>query len=357
MIIIIYFVYNHINILHQNINGLIMKSDQLNVCIDELHSSGTRIDVICITEHNMVQGDEQCLCLPNFNLASTCMRQSRHGGCCILVKYSHIFNNLHEINNLSIIGVVEFCAVELLEHKMCIVCVYRAPKVNSSSFDIFFDKLNLMITKLLQYKKKIILCGDFNIDMLKSDKYAKEFEFLLLTYNLNIEIKEPTRLASNTCIDNFAHNLKGCKSKVVELALSDHTAQILKCPVQKSCNIKFWFIYKRDYSIVNRKKFVNYLEQSSFQDVYDEKDPNTAFDMFYDWFRLLYDLCFPRKKIKIFSDIKPKWISKGIKICSKRKRELLWKYRTSPSEENKLNLDNYSKRYRKIINLTQKNTK
>ncbi|KAI8432079.1 hypothetical protein MSG28_004592 [Choristoneura fumiferana] len=48
------------------------------------------------------------------------------------------------------------------------------------------------------------------------------------------EIRKPTRTCSNTCLDNFAHNIKGCKGEVVEFGLSDHTAQILKCPMS-SC--------------------------------------------------------------------------------------------------------------------------
>lgn len=78
------------------------------------------------------------------------------------------------------------------------------------------------------HKNTVILCGDFNIDTLKRNKLSIEFESFLLSYNLKLEIMQPTRLGSKTCLDNFAHNIRPkCEYKIIELALSDHTAQIL----------------------------------------------------------------------------------------------------------------------------------
>lgn len=353
-ITIIYFVNDYITVFHQNINGLINKSDQLTVCIDDLRSRDTPIDILCITEHNMICGDEQFLSIPNFILASSYMRDSRHGGCCILVKISHKFKELSNIKSSSIMGAIEFSAVELIDHKMCIICVYRAPKTNSCSYNIFFNKLNDVLLQITRDNKQIILCGDFNIDMLKNDRVTREFSFLLSSFNLETQIKEPTRIVSNTCIDNFAHNIKKCKSKILDIGLSDHTAQILSCPVNKSSRLTFWYTMKRDYSVVNRQKFLMYLNQLTFYDVYKAQDPNESFDFFYDWFRLLYDLCFPYIRIRITNEIKPKWISRGIKICSKRKTDLLWKYRTCPNAANKSLFMNYHKKYKQIIKLTKK---
>lgn len=36
--------------MHQNINGLINKSDMLSVCLDESATDGLKVDILCITE-------------------------------------------------------------------------------------------------------------------------------------------------------------------------------------------------------------------------------------------------------------------------------------------------------------------
>lgn len=171
---------------------------------------------------------------------------------------------------------------------------------------------------------------------------------------MKLIINEPTRLSSGTCLDNFCHNIRGCKGKVIELALSDHTAQILKCPVKEYCSFSHWFIERRDFNEDNLKKIAEHISQLSFNEVYLSQDANEAFDNFHNLFKLFYDLCFPIIKVKVTASKKPKWISNGIKCCSKRKRELLWKYRLSPSQENKNIFQNYSKRFRKIVKLTQR---
>lgn len=51
--------------MHQNIAGLISKSDALTVCIENLISKKINIDVICITEHFMMSGYEDFLSMAN----------------------------------------------------------------------------------------------------------------------------------------------------------------------------------------------------------------------------------------------------------------------------------------------------
>lgn len=41
--------------MHQNVDGLINKSDQLMVNLYNLEKTSNEIDVVCITEHNMLQ--------------------------------------------------------------------------------------------------------------------------------------------------------------------------------------------------------------------------------------------------------------------------------------------------------------
>lgn len=61
-----------------------------------------------------------------------------------------------------------------------------------------------MLAKLSTKSKKNVLCGDYNIDRLKYTPVSREF------------------------------------------ALSDHTAQILACPVRKTYSITHWYKFRRE---------------------------------------------------------------------------------------------------------------
>lgn len=347
------------HIMHQNIAGLLNKLDDLAVSIQQLKDSNVDIDIICISEHFIMNGFTKYLTLPNYKLAASYNRTNeKRGGTCILLKSGLEFRELTDIAKLSIEGIIECCAVELTKHKIIVVCLYRVPKTNNKNelINLFFDKLDTILINLKKKSNKnIIICGDFNIDIMKNNNITQELEHTLMNNNLKLQIREPTRLQSKTCIDNIAHDFrKNCTCEVKELALSDHTAQIMKFPIKKTCIIDSWRIVRRDYSHENLVKFKYYLDSLSFSEVYETSDPNLAFTLFMDTFKLLYDQCFPNKTICMKTHKKPKWISKGIKLCSKKKRELLWKYQTNRNPNNKQILKNYTQRYRKIIKLTKK---
>lgn len=75
--------------------------------------------------------------------------------------------------------------------------IYRIPYVNATKF---LQKLDELLNKLTQKSKKnIILCGDWNIDVLKTDaSLTKELYFILQNLNFKIIVKhqQDKKLAS-----------------------------------------------------------------------------------------------------------------------------------------------------------------
>lgn len=350
-----FFDVKFINILHQNIAGLLNKSDMLAINLDYLKDKNIEIDVICITEHFMLAGYEKFLKIENYTLASSfCRTQNKRGGACIIVNKIHKFKELTKINKLSINNVIECCAIELIEFKIIVICVYRVPKQNN--LNVFFERFYEILLHTSKIKcHNTIIAGDFNIDVLKCNNVTLDFECLLLNHNLKLALREPTRKISNTCIDNYAHNFKKqCKTEVLELGLSDHTAQLIKIPVKKIFRLKHWYKITRDYNIENIQKFRTCIQSLSFSEIYETDDPTIAYSNFLDTFKLFFDLCFPVKKVIIKVNNKPKWISRGIKICCKKKKDLLWNFRHKPTLINKNNYKNYSKKIKRIINLTKR---
>lgn len=321
-----------------------------------MSEKNTEIDIICLSEHFMMGSYEQLLFIPNYTLAACYSRKdSKRGGTCILVKKEHQFKDLKEIVNLSINGIFECCAIELTMYNTIIVCVYRVPKFNNLT--IFFEQFEKVLVAInkIKLKRNVVITGDYNIDALKPSNTLMQLECLLLSHNLKLEINQPTRLMSGTCIDNFAHNVgKKCKSDVIDFGLSDHTAQVLKLPFSKKILINNWRIRRRDYSKENLLKFKNYIQTVPFYEIYNTDNPNTAYNAFLETFMMLYNLCFPFKKIMVKIKTKPQWLSRGIKICSKKKRELMWKYRLNRTKLNKIKFKKYSKTYKNIIQLTQR---
>jgi exonuclease III len=304
--------YKYISVLHQNINGLINKADALSVHLQGFINIGKPIDVICITEHNMKSDDEMQLMIVNYSLAAQFCRKSRDGGSCILVRNIHKYKSLPDIADLSIPNIIECCAIELTDHKIIIITIYRVPRNDNQRMRIFFHKLINILNKLCYTNKKVIISGDFNIDILKRTAVSVEFKNIFHSYNLRLSIIEPTRLCSKTCIDNIIHNIRGSKAEVIELALSDHTAQVLTCPVKRTNVLTHWYVRKRDFSQGNIDKFIECLQNLNFNEVYLSVDSNEAYDKFSDLFELFYNLCFPYQRCKISSTKKPAWIPKGI---------------------------------------------
>lgn len=215
--------------------------------MEELTEKNIQVEILCITEHFIMEGYENHLVIPNYTLAAFYGRKhSNRGGACILVKNGTQWKELPEIKSLSISGLCECCAIELISYSIVIVCVYRVPK--PENLNIFFSKLDSILQRLNKKAYKYcIIAGDFNIDLLKQNNVTCDFENLLLTYNMTLAVREPTRLISKTCIDNFAHNFKNqCKTEVLELALSDHTARLMMFPIKKIPVIKIWRKRARD---------------------------------------------------------------------------------------------------------------
>lgn len=140
-------------ILHQNINGLINKCEELYVHLDDLANKKTVVDVLCITEHNLLKDDCPFLKIPNFALASAYFRNNRKGGSSILVRNSIRFKELLDVTNISTPDIIECCGIELIDQNVVIICIYRPPKYDKNTLGIFFNKLYDILRKY-SFKKR-----------------------------------------------------------------------------------------------------------------------------------------------------------------------------------------------------------
>lgn len=105
----------------------------------------------------------------------------------------------------------ECCGIELTQYKIILICIYRTP----NRFPHFFlNKLELLLTKLrTKLNKNIIICGDFNINVLKDNSVTQELNRILHNYNLLNHISVPTR--NDACLDLILSNIPNAKEEVL----------------------------------------------------------------------------------------------------------------------------------------------
>ncbi|KAL0861132.1 hypothetical protein ABMA27_009630 [Loxostege sticticalis] len=348
-----------LRIIHQNIAGLCSKSDRLEIFLSNLELCDKEADILCFTETNVKLNNEKNVNLRNFKLVSSyCRDDKSKGGSCILVKKPFNTKCISIPSDLLTKYNFECCGVEIIGLNVVVFCIYRIPGDRKSQVGSFLYKLD----KLLNYatdkfkKKKIVICGDWNIDILKDNENSFELITILDSYNFEPHIRLPTR--GNSCLDQIASNVKNVKSELHYEGLSDHeTAQMVTLNVVKERALQFWFEHKRDYSKDNIKKFCDCLSSLSFSDVYGSHNFVEAFDNFYSTLLMFYNQCFPTIKVKITN--KPaslKWITKGIRKSCKTKRHLYLKYRKISRDKttNRLNYRKYDNILKKCIHKSQK---
>lgn len=347
-----FFVNNgKLNILHQNIAGVLNKIFPLKIALEELRMKQKAIDVICLTEHFIKNGEEDNLVIRGYKLAATYSREKAHrGGACILLRNGLICEKIDWLSDLCEENKFECCGITLKQCNVIIVCMYRTP---NSDLSVFLHKLELMLKKISKIRnKKIVICGDFNINRTSSNPLNRKFETLLLEYNFKLQINKPTRITGKTssCIDNIALNFTNQKTATIhDLKLSDHTGQTVSIPAKNLRKLEFWYTWKRDMSKMNRNKFRECINSLSFSEVFQASNANDAYSEFHDLIILFFELCFPLVKIKMHNVTKTKWLTPGIRISSKAKRLIYHKYIHSPNHKSKKRYKTYASLLKKCI--------
>lgn len=302
---------------------------------------------MCFSESFIKNGNENNVNISGYVLGSVYCREKSRGGVCIYIKKGIKCNDLTILKKLACNGVFECCGIEVVSLKLLLVCIYRTP---SSNVETFFKYLDTLLFKLFNLKKTVVIVGDLNINTLKPSRTVEHFIDLLNTYNLTTHINEPTRL--NSCIDHIISNSKGSLSEVLKLGLSDHeTAQLISIPCRKKfLQPTVYYIRKRDYNTKNVEKFCECLGSLTFSSVYLTSDLNLAFNCFYEDFRLFYDLCFPKLRIKVIQKKRNlKWITRGLRRSCKTKRTLRYEFYRRKTKKSKSNYESYSKILRRCI--------
>jgi hypothetical protein len=177
-------------------------------------------------------------------------------------------------------------------------------------------------------KTEIIICGDLNINFMgNNNKNLNKirFEQVLNTYNLIGTVDFITRITniSSTLIDNIfidGRNIYTVKSHIN--GLSDHDGQLLKLDnfiLPDSSNGPNFTRIINDHSSA---EFQYLLSFEQWEDVFGTNDIDTMFNNFLNTYLRCFYATYVKKNISNNTRSHNGWITHGIKISCRRKREL-----------------------------------
>ena len=239
-----------------------------------------------MTETRVNDDEWDVINIPGYNLVNSfCRPATNHGGGVSI----HVAETLADIKQISVDNiceqsVFECCVVEVVEIKVIVVVLYRAPKADSQ---IFFDKLQLLCSKLFTLNRRIIICGNLNINTLVDNKETSQLLNIMLMFNLIDLITSPTRITNRTatCIDHIITNISPEESKceIIDTGLSDHTAQLMSFHTKKKSQDSKG-LNVRKYCMKNIEKFEYTLNNIDWSPVYNEEKVDIMFNTFYDIF-------------------------------------------------------------------------
>ncbi len=205
--------------------------------------------------------------------------------------------------------------------------VYRHP---SGKADKFFTQLDSTLKKLRKEKKKTIICGDFNMNLLNFDldKNVNTFLCTMLEHNFHPCITEPTRITNTnkpSLVDNIFTNTfdNPVSGNILEQISYDHLPNFVILNHTKKKKLDN--ILKRDKRHFNVDKFnEDLLNDNLLIKLLNAKDTDTAFDIFRNKYCTLLDKHAPLKKLtkKEVKRRQNPWITQGLIKSISKKRSL-----------------------------------
>ena len=219
------------------------------------------------------------------------------------------------------------------------------------------------LTEVSSCNKDIILLGDFNVDLLKSDTVKEVCEYLDIfsSFNLLPQIILPTRVTetTSTVIDNIFFNSAECNpiSGNIICPISDHLAQfaVMQAPQIQYISAPDEKI-ARDWKNFNHADFLTELRSAKWDVILqlEANDPNISFDNLHNSVNNLLDKYAPFKitcKKKNRKKSNP-WITNGILVSISKRDHLYKSYIREKSPVVKaLLLESFKKYRNKIVSL------
>lgn len=225
-----------LSIIHINSRSLYANFENIQQFLNQFQ---TPFRIIAISETWISDGKDADFDLNGYEMYIQ-NRKSKNGGGVALYVDKNLRSKLIPNMTTTLEGVMEGLTIEIImenRRNILVSCLYRAP---GSDIENFKNCVEKMFTKSVQ--KDIFICGDFNIDLMKSKQHKPIEDFLDMMYSLTLfpKITRPTRITTHcaTLIDNiFTNNIElNMVSGILVNDISDHLPVFVYFQVNNGIN-------------------------------------------------------------------------------------------------------------------------
>lgn len=349
------------SVFHLNIASMNSHFGDLNTLLASLQFE---FSVVGISESRFVKGvvptlDHRIEGYSCFNTPT----EASAGGTLLYISKRHVSHERKDLDSLMYQAkCLESTFAEIVLPKktnIIVGTIYRHP--NGMSIDTFNSEFLIpFLHKVGLEKKQVILLGDFNIDLLKTDDVPRVSEFLdIMGSNLVIpQILLPTRITprSKTLIDNIFSTITGQTTISGNLVhkISDHLPQFSIFSTEIPSNLG-----EHDRQYLNWSKFDQENFILDYLDIDWELefrrsgpiDPNTCFDIFNSKIQNLISKHVPTGRLtnrQIKTKQKP-WITSAIVKSISKRDHYFHKFIKAKNPHAKSEFHEIFKRYRNMI--------
>lgn len=287
----------------------------------------------------------------NYKIVSVYNRTSAtRGGSMICIKNNLKGKERKDIVSKSVERSIELSCVET--NKQIIICVYRPP---SSDYKLFEAVMEDVLKSVSNSNKSIMVCGDYNIDLLGETPIKKQFLNMFKSYNLFNLFLEPTRITdtSATCLDNIFCNIEVIDKSIINSLKSDHCGQLISyTTVRKN---QEWRT-SRPITISRIEKFVDVLRNDLPAVDSCSNDPNVVYYKLFGFLDDKYNKIFKCKKLPVKDKMKfCDWATRGIYISRNNMYNLYEQHSLTKDDNSREYIRNYSKIFKKVCKMAKAN--
>ncbi len=323
-----------------NCNSIWGKKDEIRHFLET-----EKLTVLCINESKLDDTTPSSFFeVPGYTLLRY-DRPGREGGGSLLyiqdgfrflpLNYEVAFPNEVEVNCIQIFPPF---------HKpIIIVLIYRPPIDTLKSS--FIRSLESLLFHIEQDKIDSIIFGDFNIDLLTSDKFSSSLSSLTSSFGYKQLIDEPTRVTTNsaTLLDHiyttFPSKIK--QSGVFSLTISDHRFTFCVLSYKKG-KVPSKIISYRPLKDANWEAIGSYITKLNWDGVNCSKSSDENLETFENVVTFALDQFCPEIKKRIKGN-SPSWMSPEILSLIDKRNSLKSQFDCEPTSEHLIN-------YRKFRN-------
>ena len=223
------------------------------------------------------------LFLPHYSLIRKDATRSQHTGLVVYIhsSISKIVRRRPDLESEAVESV--WLEIQTRKSSILVGYIYRNP---ASTFD-WYDQFVTMMDKVQGCNLNVVLLGDFNIDMQKSNP---AWDSTVSLFGLNQMIMSPTRITPHfsTLIDHIYTNDTSIVSNILVPAtgISDHfpvCCTLSVKTVKPVLNVHSSIVY-RCFKQFDERAFLMDLHVIPFENVYNFSDPNVALSHWIDLF-------------------------------------------------------------------------